>query len=324
MASMTFDAITDVPGIKVGHYTDLAGLTGCTVVLCEAGVVPGVDVRGGAPGTIETDLMRPGNMVNVVHAIVLAGGSAFGLATQTGVVKWLEEHGAGLEFGGQRIPIVPGAIIFDLGVGDARARPGVDAGYAAAEAARNGAVEQGSVGAGTGATVAKLRGPERRMKGGVGTASETLAGGVIVGALVVVNAVGEIFDSSTGKVIAGPRGDDGAFMDTMEALRLEGSQAVPGESTTIGVIATNARIDKEQANRLAAVAHNGLSRSIRPVHTLADGDTLFALATGEVPIEGRQMLALEAFAAHAVERAVLKAIKAAKSLGGVPSVGELK
>jgi L-aminopeptidase/D-esterase-like protein len=322
MASMAHDAITDVPGIKVGHWTDLEDITGCTVVLCEAGVTPGVDVRGGAPGTIETDLMRPGNLVNVVHGILLSGGSAFGLAAQAGVVQWLEEHGAGLEFASQRIPIVPGAILFDLNIGNPKARPGVAAGYAAAATAKSGPVEQGSVGAGTGAVVAKVL-RTGGTKGGVGTASETLSDGVIVGALVVVNAVGEVFDGTAGEVVAGPRSRDGAPIDTMEGLRALLSEATPGENTTIGVVATNARLNKEQTNRLAGVAHNGLARTIRPVHTLADGDTIFALATGDVAVEGRQLLALEAFAAHAVERAVLKAVRAATSLGGVPAVRDL-
>jgi L-aminopeptidase/D-esterase-like protein len=319
---MAYDAITDVPGIKVGHWTDLEAITGCTVVLCEAGVVPGVDVRGGAPGTIETDLMRPGNLVNVVHGILLSGGSAFGLAAQTGVVRWLEEHGAGVEFGGQHIPIVPGAIIFDLNLGDPKVRPGADAGYAAAAGAKDGPVEEGSVGAGTGAVVAKIL-RTRGVKGGVGTASEALAGGIVIGALVVVNAVGEVFDGSTGKIVAGPRDNDGKPLDTIEGLRALAAEPAPGENTTIGVIATNARLDKEEANRLAAVAHNGLARSIRPVHTLSDGDTIFALATGEVAVEGRQLMALEAFAAHAMERAVHKAVRAATSLGGVPAVRDL-
>jgi L-aminopeptidase/D-esterase-like protein len=323
MATKRHDAITDVAGIKVGHWTDLQGLTGCTVVLSEAGVVPGVDVRGGAPGTIETDLMRPGNVVNRVHGVLLSGGSAFGLAAQTGVVRWCEENGIGLEYAGQRIPIVPGAIIFDLGIGDAAARPGVEAGYAAAAAAKAGAVDEGSVGAGTGATVAKLMGHERWMKGGVGTASEELAGGLIVGAIVVVNAVGEVVDGRDGSVIAGPRADGGGFMDTLEGLRAIEGDSVPGGNTTIGVIATNARLDKEQANRLASMGHNGLARAIRPVHTLADGDTLFVLATGEVPVEGRQMLALEAFAAFVVERAIVKAVRAATSLGGAPAIRDL-
>jgi L-aminopeptidase/D-esterase-like protein len=319
MASMVYDAITDVPGIKVGHWTNLEDITGCTVVLSEAGVTPGVDVRGGAPGTIETDLMRPGNLVNVVHGILLSGGSAFGLAAQTGVVQWLEEHGIGLEFANQRIPIVPGAILFDLNIGNPKSRPGVKEGYAAAEAAKGGPVEQGSVGAGTGAVVAKLL-RTGGTKGGVGTASEALADGLIVGALVVVNAVGEVFDSTTGQVVAGPRSKDGAAMDLMEGIRAFGAEPTPGENTTIGVVATNARLNKEQTNRLASVAHNGLARSIRPVHTLADGDTIFALATGQMAVEGRQLMALEAFAARVVERAVLKAVMAATSLGGVPAV----
>ena len=320
---MAFDAITDVPGITVGHWTNLEAATGCTAVIATAGVVPGVSVRGGAPGTIETDLTQPGNLINRVHGILLSGGSAFGLAAQTGVVQWCEENGIGVEFGGHRIPIVPGAIIFDLGIGNGRVRPDAAAGYAAAAAAKGGPVEQGTVGAGTGATVAKLGGIGGAIKSGVGTASETLAGGIIVAALVVVNAVGEVLDSRTGALVAGPQSEDGGVIDVMERLRTFGAPATTGQNTTIGVVATNAALDKEQTNRLAAVAHNGLARSIRPVHTLADGDTLFALATGEVEPADRQLMAIEAFAAYVVERAVIKAVREATSLGGVPAIRDL-
>lgn len=315
------DAITDVPGIKVGHWTDRAAATGCTVVLHERGAMPGVDVRGASPGTYETDLMRPGFAATHVHAILFTGGSLFGLSAGAGVTRWCEEHGIGIQFGGQLIPIVAGAVIFDLGTGKPDVRPTADSGYAAAAAAKSGRIAQGSVGAGTGATVAKLMGRGRGLKSGLGSASETLAEGVVVAALVVVNAVGDVIDSSDGSVVAGPRGEGGAFLDTMGALR--GSMRPPAEgNTTIGVVATNAALTKEQTNRLASVAHDGLARAIRPVHTLADGDTMFALATGDIELAQGRTVALEAYAVRAVERAIVKAVTAATSLAGVPSVSE--
>jgi L-aminopeptidase/D-esterase-like protein len=314
-----FDAITDVPGIKAGHWTDRRAATGCTVVLCEQGAVPGVDVRGGAPGTIGTDMMRPGMLVQEVHAIVLSGGSAFGLATAQGVTRWCEEHGVGLQFGGRRIPIVAGAILFDLNLGSSEIRPDAASGYAAAGAATSGRVAEGSVGAGTGATVAKVA---RRglLKGGIGTASEAFGQGFVVGAIVAVNAVGDVMDEYGG-VLAGPRSDDGAFIDTIEMLR-HGRQPVIEGNTTIGVVATNASLTKEQTNRLASVAHDGLARAVRPAHTLGDGDTLFAVATGEHAVTPEDLLALEVFACLSVERAIRKGVLAATSLAGVPSVKE--
>ncbi len=316
-----YDAITDMAGIKVGHWTDLTAATGCTVVLCEKGAVGGVDVRGAVPGTYLTDFLRPGNLDLGVHAVLLTGGSAFGLAAATGVMRWCEERGVGVEFGGALVPIVVGAVVFDLGIGRPNVRPDETSGYAAAAAAKAGPVEEGSVGVGTGATVAKLMGHERWLKGGVGTASEHLADGLIVGAIVAVNALGDVIDSSDGSVVAGPRGDKGTFLDTMKALRDQSLPPARG-NTTIGVVATNARLIKEQTNRLASLAHDGLARAIRPVHTQGDGDTVFALATGEREMTTDRMLALEAFAAVAVERAILKAVLAATSLAGVPSVSE--
>jgi L-aminopeptidase/D-esterase-like protein len=313
------DAITDVTGIKVGHWSDRRGVTGCTVVLCEDGAVPGVDVRGGAPGTIETDALRPGYVVEAVNAVVLSGGSAFGLAAVDGVMRWCEEHGIGIAFAGQRIPIVAGAILFDLNVGRGRVRPDAASGYAAAAGAKSGRVAEGSVGAGTGATVAKLLGGGRSFKGGVGTASEDLGGGLIVGALVAVNAVGDIVDSSSGELIAAPRGPDGSFADSMRAVRERGATPSAG-NTTIGVVATNARLSKEQAGRVASVAHDGLARAVRPAHTSTDGDTIFALATGEIDVLSARMLAIETLAAVAVERAIVKGVLAATTLGGIPSV----
>jgi L-aminopeptidase/D-esterase-like protein len=321
------DAITDVPGIKVGHWTDRRAATGCTVVLYEPGAIPGVDVRGAAPGTHETDLLRPGYAAQALHAVVLTGGSLFGLASIAGAVRWCEEQGVGIIFGRQRIPIVSGAVVFDLNLGRADVRPSAESGYAAASAARAGRVVEGSVGAGTGATVAKLMGANRRLKGGIGTASELLPEGLVVGAIVAVNAVGDVVDAGDGSVVTGPRGERGAFLDTMAGLRAGSRQQpqageLPEGNTTIGVVATNARLSKEQTNRLATIAHDGLARAIRPVHTTGDGDTMFAMATGEVEIAPARIVGLETFAALAVERAIVKGVLAAKSLAGVPSVTE--
>lgn len=328
------DAITDVRGIKVGHWTNRRAATGCTVVLCPDGATGGVDVRGAAPGTRETDLLRPENLVQEVHAVVLGGGSAFGLDAASGVVRWLEERGYGLEFGGHRVPIVPAAILFDLGIGVPR-RPDAAAGYRAAGRATGGRVAEGSVGAGTGATVAKGAGRQRVLKGGLGTASEALDSGVVVGALVAVNAVGSIRDPSTGEVVAAPRADGGGFIDLDAHLRTgraweepsEGEAASDGgepapENTTLGVVATNGKLTKAQVNRLAAVCHDGFARTIWPAHTRGDGDTIFALATGEVEVDPAGYGALEAMAARAVERAVLRGVRLATGLKGVPAAAE--
>ena len=319
------DAITDVPGIRVGHWTDRRAATGCTVVLCEKGAVGGVDVRGGAPGTRETDLLRPGTLVQGIHAVLLTGGSAWGLDAAGGVMRYLEERGVGWAFGAGPVPVVVGAVLYDLGLGRGDVRPDAEAGYRACRAARAGGVAQGSVGAGTGATVGKALGMERCLKGGLGTASEALpsaAGDLVVGALVAVNCFGEVVDPASGQVIAGPRAEGGGFVSTVDVLR--GAEQAPwgGESTTLAVVATNARLTKEYACRLASVAHDGLARAIRPLHTLGDGDVVFTMATGETALEPMRYLALEALAARAVERAVLKAVREARGLAGVPSAAE--
>jgi L-aminopeptidase/D-esterase-like protein len=319
------DAITDVPGIRVGHWTDRRAATGCTVVLCEKGAVGGVDVRGGAPGTRETDALRPGTLVQGIHAVLLTGGSAWGLDAAGGVMRYLEERGVGWVFGAGPVPVVVGAVLYDLRLGRGDVRPDAEAGYRACRAARAGAVAQGSVGAGTGATVAKALGMERCLKGGLGTASEALpsaVGGLVVGALVAVNCFGEVVDAASGQVIAGPRADGRGFVSTVDVLR--GAEQAPwgGESTTLVVVATNARLTKEYACRLASVAHDGLARAIRPVHTMVDGDVVFTMATGKVAVEPVRYLALEALAARAVERAVLKAVREARGLAGVPSAAE--
>lgn len=328
------DALTDVPGIRVGHWTDRSAATGCTVILCPPGTVGGVDVRGAAPGTRETELLRPGNLVEEVHAIVLAGGSAFGLEAATGVMRYLAAREVGFKYATGVVPIVPSAILFDLSVGRA-SWPDAEAGYAAAERASGGRIAEGSVGAGAGATVAKIAGIERAWKGGLGTASERLDTGVIVAAIAAVNAVGSIRDSRTGDVVAAPRDDEGGFLDVDELLRLgRGRRQVEAQmnqpsgaveepsNTTLAVVATNARLTKTQVNRIATVAHDGFARSIWPVHTRADGDVIFALATGEQEITDDQYPSIEAMSALAVERAILSGVRKAKRLGGIRGLGD--
>lgn len=309
------DCITDVVGIEVGHHTDTRRPTGCSVVIARSGAVGGVDVRGAAPGTRETDLLAPSNTVNTVHAVLLSGGSAWGLDAAGGVMRWLDEQGIGLEVGPARVPIVPAAVLFDLMVGDARIRPDAAAGYAACAAASARAPAEGNVGAGAGALVGKVFGHERAMKGGIGTASVRVSG-VTVGALIACNALGDVIDPDTGAVIAGARTADGkSLADTRRAL-LAGEAPIPilaGTNTTIGVVATDAVLSKAQAHRLAQVAHDGLARAINPVHTVADGDTLFALATGKAASHPGMMV-LATMAAEAVARATVRAIQAAQSL----------
>ncbi|MBI1886495.1 MAG: P1 family peptidase [Chloroflexi bacterium] len=318
------DAITAIEGIAVGHWDDPDAATGCTVVLCPDGAVASADVRGGAPGTRETDLLRPGNLVEQVHAVLLTGGSAFGLDAATGVMRWLEERGAGFPTGAGPVPIVTAAVLYDLSVGRPDVRPDAAAGYAACEAAATGrAIEEGSVGAGTGASVGKALGPERAVKGGVGTACEGTASGVAVAALVAVNCFGEVVDPETGRVIAGPRGEKKGFESTIEALRAAPPAGVFGGVTnsTIGVVATDAALAKAECLRLAAMAQNGLARVVRPAHTQVDGDTLFALATGRSGAAA-DLTVLGALAARAVERAIVRAVTAAKGLAGVPAASE--
>jgi L-aminopeptidase/D-esterase-like protein len=316
-------AITDVPGVRVGHHTETRRPTGCTVVITEDGAVGGVDVRGSAPGTRETDLLDPSNLVDKVHAVLLAGGSAFGLAAATGVMRWLEEHGIGFPAGPARVPIVPAAILFDLAVGDPAIRPDAESGYAACAAASADAPEEGSIGAGAGATVGKLFGLARAMKGGIGT-SAIRVGKVTVGALVAVNAMGDVRDPATASVLAGARRPDGSRGSgaTEAILRGDLPEALqPGMATTIGVVATDAALTKAQARKLAQMAHDGLARAIDPVHTMWDGDTIFALATGRSALPGN-MMALGAMAARATESAIIRAVLAAKGINGpgLPSI----
>ena len=308
-------SITRVAGIEVGHFTDTRRPTGCTVVMAREGAVAGVDVRGAAPGTRETDLLHPSNLVDKVHAIMLAGGSAWGLEAATGAVRWLEERGVGLDVAVGRLPIVPAAVLFDLLVGDMRIRPDAAAGYAACAAASGADPAEGNVGAGAGAVVGKVFGIQHAMKGGVGTASVTVDG-VTVGALIACNALGDVIDPDTAQVMAGARTDDGrALRDTRRAL-LCGQPPQPllaGTNTTIGVVATDAILTKAQAHRLAIAAHDGLARSINPVHTMSDGDTLFSLGTGRAG-KSLGMMVLATMAAEATARATVRAVQAARSV----------
>ena len=318
-----------VSGIEVGQH-ELEGLpTGCTVILAREGAVAGVDVRGSAPGTRETDLLDPQNTVEKVHAVVLSGGSAFGLAAADGTVRFLEEAGIGYPVGPFRVPIVPAAILFDLGVqGPGAVRPGPDCGYRAAAAASPDPVRRGNAGAGAGATLGKSRGMARAMKGGLGSASLRFPDGLVVAALIAVNAVGDVVDPADGAVVAGVRNDDGTLADArrllLEDLSGPASGAegpLEGANTTIGVVAVNAPLTKAQAGKVAEMAHDGLARTIYPVHTPSDGDTLFALSTADGP-EAR-VGRIGALAAEAVARAVLDAVRAAESLPGLPAVRDL-
>ncbi len=313
-------SLTAVEGIKVGHLTLTTRPTGCTVILSEAGAVGGVDVRGGAPGTRETDLLDPVNSIERVHAVVLSGGSAFGLDAASGVVRYLDERDIGFKLGNLNVPIVVGAILFDLRVGDQTIRPGPDCGYQAAKSASAGPVAEGNVGAGAGATVGKLRGFDSAMKSGVGTASITLPGGLTVAALVAVNAVGDVIDPATGAVIAGVRSPDGdRLLDARTLIRSGLSDSsLPGGNTTLGVVATNAVLSKAQATKVAQMAHDGLARTIYPAHTPADGDTMFTLATGS--FGGTvDVGTIGALAAEVVAQAVVRGTLAARSLPGYPS-----
>jgi L-aminopeptidase/D-esterase-like protein len=318
--------LTDVPGIKVGHFTRPERPTGCTVILTEAGAVAGVDVRGSAPGTIETDLLSPVNLVQQVHAIFLSGGSAFGLDVATGVRQYLYERKIGFETRVANVPIVPGAIIFDLPVGS---RPDIwptaDCGYRAATAANTGRVSEGSVGVGAGATLG-YSGEGGPMKGGVGTASITLPDGLVIAALVAVNTFGDVIDPSTGKVIAGARSADGKTLaDARQLLRSGGSiRTRIAQNTAIGVVATSARLTKVQATKVAQMAHDGIARAVYPAHTMADGDTIFALATGtQGDAVSGDVTRIGALGAEMMTEAILRAVRAAESIPGFPAARDI-
>jgi L-aminopeptidase/D-esterase-like protein len=328
--------LTAVEGIKVGHHTLTERPTGCTVILVDGDAVGGVSQRGGAPGTRETDLLDPLNMVDKVNAVVLAGGSAFGLDAATGTVRWLEEHNIGWPAGPSRVPIVPAAILFDLGVGGKpNIRPTADCGYKAADAATIGPVQEGSIGAGAGATVGKIGGiaehtgyPAGRrlpMKAGIGTASITLPNGLVVAAIVAVNAVGDIIDPDTGKVVAGARNADGTLSDARKILRGGATFEAPraGENTTIGLVATNAKLSKAQASRMALMADDGYARAIYPSHTNGDGDTIFSIATGRWSGDP-DITVIGALAAETMAQAIVRAATEATGVAGIPAARDLK
>ncbi len=325
--SFTF---TDIPGIQVGQAEDPVALTGCTVVLCGEGSVGGVDQRGGAPGTRETDALRPMHLVDHVHAVLLAGGSAYGLDAAAGVMKYLEENNIGFDTGDARVPIVPAAILYDLGIGRADIRPDASMGYRACRNASKNAMLEGNYGAGAGATVCKILGAEKALKSGIGASCIEIGDGLFVGALIAVNAVGDIIDPSTGVQIAGPRSDTGKpFLKTTEIMMsmvgasFEGPRA--GNNTVIGVVATNATLTKAAANKVAQMAQNGIARAVRPAHSMFDGDTLFSVATcrhgaGSSPME---ITLIGETAAEMVVRAIVRAVTMASAAGGLPSVNDL-
>lgn len=318
-------SITDVGGMRVGHFTDARRPTGCTVVLFDRPAVAGVDVRGAAPGTRETDLLQPVNTVQQVNAILLSGGSAFGLDAATGVMRYLEEHGMGFHVGPIVVPIVPAAILFDLNIGDPKIRPDAQAGYAACVAAQPANAAEGNVGAGAGATVGKLFGAKHAMKSGLGTASIKVGeSGLIVAALVAVNAVGDVLDHRTGKILAGARTADGyGLLNSMAQIMSGAKSGAPAAAhTTIGVIATNATLTKTEATKVAQMAHDGLARTINPVHTASDGDTIFAAATGANSAEA-DVTIVGAVAAEAIARAVNRAVLTASGIPGYPAARDL-
>jgi L-aminopeptidase/D-esterase-like protein len=326
-------SITDVPGIKVGHETNYEALTGCTVILCPKGATGGVDQRGGAPGTRETDLLSPMNLVENVHAIVLAGGSAFGLDSASGVMKYLEEQKIGFNAGKVRVPIVPAAILFDLGIGDPNTRPDAVMGYQACLSASSAQPREGNIGAGTGCTVGKILGLTRAMKSGIGTSSLDIGNGIIVGAIVAVNAFGDVIDPNTGKIIAGARaakvgplkiGEANFFANTLSIMQtLIGQTALKFASrsnTVIGVVATNAKLNKNETNKVAQMAHNGLARTIRPAHTMFDGDTIFVLSTGRKKVD---LSIIGSFAAEVISEAILRAVMASESAADLPAANDI-
>jgi len=327
------DSITDIPGIQVGHAQDQEALTGCTVVICEGGAIGGVDQRGGAPGTRETDAMHPMHLVNEVHAVVLAGGSAFGLDAASGVVRYLEERGVGFDVRVARVPIVPAAILFDLGIGNGKVRPDADMGYQACLNASTQPPAEGNVGAGMGATVGKILGMAGAMKSGIGTASLEIGAGIIVAAIAAVNVFGDVIDPASGKIVAGARvvqkgpikvGKGPYFADTLCVMESLIGRTMLGfssrENTAIGIVATNAKLNKEQINKVAQMAQDGLARTVRPAHTMLDGDTIFALATGD---KNADVNIVGAFGAEVFAQAVLRAVRTAESAAGLPCAAEV-
>jgi L-aminopeptidase/D-esterase-like protein len=316
---LSMKGLTDVPGILVGHATDAVALTGCTVILCGTDAVGGVDIRGSATGSCEIDTLNPGHVAPNVHAIVLSGGSAFGLETTCGVRNLLEKRGIGYNAGVTHVPIVPGAILFDLGIGTPHVRPTREMGEKAALAASDGPVGEGNIGAGTGATVGKIFGMKQAMKSGIGTASVLLGSGIVVSALIAVNALGDVIDPASGHIIAGARVSPAsrAFANSAAMMRHGGSTPPGGGHTVIGVVATNARLDRVQTNKLAALGSLGVARTISPINTMSDGDITFAISLGK---ERASVDEVGVAAADAVAMAVLRAVRSAKSAGGVPGL----
>ncbi len=322
-------SITDVPGIEVGHAQDEAALTGCTVILCRRGAGAGVDVRGSAPGTRETDLLNPINLVERVHAVMLAGGSAFGLDAASGAMRYLEERKIGFKAGPSRVPIVPAAIVFDLGLGDSGVRPNAEMGYAACRAASHSPFPEGNAGAGCGASVGKLFGNALAMKSGLGTAGLRV-GGIVVGAVMVVNSLGDVIDPASGAIVAGLRsgrvgplrvGGKDYFADTLTMMQTALGRGVLSlgshTNTVIGVVATDAALTKSQATKVAQMAQDGIARAVRPAHTMLDGDTLFALSTGRKKAD---VTLIGACAAEVVAHAILRGVRSAASAGGLPGL----
>jgi L-aminopeptidase/D-esterase-like protein len=321
-------SITDIPGILIGHAQDFDAVTGCTVILCEEGAVGGIDQRGGAPGTRETDALQPMHLVQTVHAILLTGGSAFGLDAASGVVRYLEEKGIGLDVGVARVPIVPAAVLFDLNIGSALRRPDAQMGYQACLNARSNYPEEGSIGAGTGATVGKILGIQNAVKSGIGTASITIKEGLLVSAIVAVNAFGDVIDPNNLKIKAGVRmpNESGKteFADTLQVMKNMASSNHLSfgrhSNTVIGVVATNAKMNKENINKIAQMAQDGLARTIRPAHCMVDGDTIFSLSLGN---QIADVNTVGAFAAEAFSIATLRAVEMATTLADIPALTDL-
>jgi len=311
--------LTDIPGILVGHVSDYEGLTGCTAILCESGAVGGVDVRGSASGTEEFELFSPLHLTERIHGVTLAGGSAFGLESVSGVRRYLEHKGVGFHLTGPPVPLVTGAILYDLGIGKSNAHPTREMGESAAAAASNKAVQEGAVGAGTGATIGKLFGMDRAMKSGIGSFTVALGDGVLVAALAAVNAVGDVIDASKAKIVAGARvsKDSREFVDTAEQMKRGAARSPGSPNTTLVVVATNARLTKPMANKLAQLSSAGVARAISPVWTMYDGDVVIALSAGEKQAD---VNVLGVAAAEAVARSIVRAVEMAPTLGGLPGL----
>lgn len=329
---MSNGTITDVPGIIVGQAENLEALTGCTIIICKKGATGGVDQRGGAPGTRETDAIKPMHLVDKLHAVVLSGGSAYGLDASSGVMKYLEEEGIGFNTGVAKVPIVSSAVLFDLAIGSADIRPDSEMGYTACKNASVNEFNVGNYGAGTGASVGKILGPQQGMKSGIGTSSIDIGGGIIVGAVMAVNALGDIIDPDNGNIIAGARsikkgpitiGKDPYFANTLNIMKSfkgrTGLAFASKQNTMIGVVATNAKLTKEEVNKVAQMAQDGIAMAVRPAHTMFDGDTIFAMATNQ---KNADVNIVGAYAAQAVADAIINGTKSAKAISGLPSYNE--